>query len=317
LINGWELPEHPRRAKEFRIRIYRYATGERFGELTVRNPLPSTFPTWSPEPLPATRRTNKLEITLAKLETGLTGKEVGRAWASEGGGSLSRATFAVKEDGVPTARWGVRRLRASNAAGEVRQIRTFDSVWQNNERIITFDGALWLEESAWKLEVAFVRHAEFPPEEHWVIKGVPVPPPGELVEMHMVTNLFNVELELVGVSGANVKPSESGIATQPHANIQVRGPHPMDDLQVTLVGVKDHRGTSAILDGFSSRISTGGRGNTPKETIYDFGLDLHANAKTLDVTFAITRMRSVEFLAKPVMFNAKSETRDSRSETAK
>jgi hypothetical protein len=316
MITGWELPEHPRRANEFKLRIYRYAPGTptRFGELTVRNPLSSAFPIWPSEALPATRQTNKLEITLTKLETGLTGKEVGSAPWGEGGKSFSRATFTVREDGVPTGKWGVRRLSARNAAGEVRQLRTFNPAWQNGKRIVTFDGALWLEESAWKLEVAFVRNAEFPREEHWVIKGVPVPRPGELTEMHVVTNLFNVELEFVGVSGAKVRVSEANTAPRPHANIHVRGPHPMDDFRVALVGVKDQRGTNAILDGFSSRISTGGRGNTPKETLYEFGFDFPVEAKTLDITFAVTRVISLEFIAKPVMFDSKSEVQESKSE---
>jgi len=303
MITGWELPEYPRRAEEFKIRIYRNAAEKlpRVGELTVRNPISSPFPTWPAELLPATRQKSNLEITLTKLETGLTGQEVGRAPASEGGKCFSRASFTVKEDGGPTARWGVNHLSASNAAGEVRWSKTFDSVWQHGERIVTFDGAFWLEEPAWKLEVAFVRNAAYPPDEQWVIKGVPVPRPGELIEMHVVTNLFNVELEFVGVSGANAKVSETHIATQPHAKIHVRSPHPMDDLRVALVEVKDDRGSSAILDGFSCTISTGGRGITPKEMLYEFGFDLSADVKSLDVKLAATRVVSVEFLVKPTL----------------
>lgn len=302
MITGWELPEHPRRAKEFRIRLYQRGvdgTPARIAELTVPNPASGKFPIWQADPLPATRRTDKLEITLSKLETGLTAEEAGIAWASEGGRSLSRAIFTVKEDGVPTGRWGVSRLRVSNAAGEVRQCRAFDSAWQDEQRIITFEGGLWLEESAWKLEIAFVRNAAYPPEEHWVIKGVPVPRPGELIELHVVTNLFNVELEFVGVRGANAKLFDNHIATQPHAKIHVRSPHPMDDLRVALVEVKDDLGSSAILNGFSSTVSTGGRGITPKEMLYEFGFDLPAEVKSLDITLAATRIVTVAFLAKP------------------
>jgi hypothetical protein len=304
IITGWELPEHPRRAKEFRIRLYLRGvdgTPARIAELTVRNPASGKFPIWQADPLPATRRTDKLEITLTKLETGLTAEEAGIAWVSEGGRSLSRATFTVKEHGVPTGIWGVSRLRASNAAGEVRRCRTSNLAWQNDQRIITFEGALWLDESAWKLEVAFVRNAAYPLEEHWVIKGVPVPRPGELVEMHLVTNLFNVELEFVGVSGANAKMSDNHIATQPHAKIHVRSPHPMDDLRVALVEVKDDLGSSAILNGFSSTVSAGGRGITPKEMLYEFGFDLPAEVKSLDITLAATRIVTVAFLAKPAL----------------
>ncbi len=314
LITSWELPEHPRRAKEFKIRIYRHAAEKlpRLGEFTVRNPISSTFPTWPAELLPATRQKNDLGITLTKLETGLTGEEVGRPQTGEGAKSFSRATFTVKEDGVPAGIWGVTRLSARNAAGEVRRIKTFDSVWQHGERIVTFEGALWSEESAWILEVAFVRHAAFPPEEHWVIKGVPVPSPGELVEMHVVTNLFNVELEFVGVGGTKSKKFGAHTSLRPFANIQVRTPYPMDDLRVALVEVKDEHGTSAILDGFSSTstVSTGGRGNTPKEMLYEFGFDLSADVKSLDITLAVTRVQHVEFFAKPVLFDSNNQSRN-------
>ena len=308
LITGWELPQHPRRAKEFKIRLYRGESNGnvvRVGELTVRNPSSGKFPTWPAETLPAKRQMNNLEITLTKLETGLTGKEVGRAPAGEGAKSFSRATFTVKENGAPTEKWSVCGIRLSNAAGEVRPAGTYVSRWERAEHIVNFEGGLWLEESAWKLEMAFARTGAFPPEERWLIKGVPVPRPGELIEMRVVTNRFNVELEFLGVSGPNAKMSEGYTAMQPYANIHVRSPHPLDDLRIVLVEVRDDRGASANLQGSSSTTSTGGRGITPKEMLYGFGLDIPEDAKMLDVTLAATRIVSVEFLAKPSLTQAR------------
>jgi hypothetical protein len=300
-MSGWELKFFPRRVEQFGLRVYRHeATGKvvRVGEFHVRFPRSDNFPIWAAEPLPSTRRTNGLEISLTKLETGLTGKETGHRPAGEDAKSFSRATFTMKENGTPREKWSVCGIGASNAAGEVRPAGSYGSLWQRGEHKVNFEGGLWLEET-WKVNVDFARTGNFPSDELWFIKGVSVPKPGELMEARVVTNLHHAELQFLGVSGAKAVLQEDYAGIQPHANIHVRMPHPMDGLRLVLVEVRDDQGRKLATNGSTARTSMGGRGNTPKEMLHGFAVEIPDDAKSLDITLAATRVRSVEFLAKP------------------
>ena len=310
-ISGWELRNFPRRAAQFEIRVYlRGPTGRvvRIGEFVSHNPHPGKFPIWTGETLPAARNTNELEISLIKLETGLTGKETGHGPAGENAKSYSRATFRLKENGRLTEKWSVCDINVSNAAGEVRPVGSYGSRWERGEHKVDFEGALWLEEAAWELAVNFARTADFPPDELWFIKGVGVPRAGELIETRVVTNLSHEELEFLGVSGPQTNLPEGYAGVQPHANLHVRTPHPMDGLRVVLVEARD-QDRKLKTSGSTARTSTGGRGITPKEMLHGFAIEIPEDAKSLDLTFAATPVRRVEFMARPVIFESGPETR--------
>jgi hypothetical protein len=316
-ICGWELKEFPRRANETELRVYCQDYDDRIvriAEFKVRNPRPVKLPPWTAETLPATRTTNELEITLTRLETGLTEKETGFGPAGDGAKSFSRATFAIKENGTPTEKWSACGISASNAVGEIHPGGSYGSRWSRGEHKVDFDGALWLEEAAWKLVVDFARTGDFPLDELWSVKGVSVPGAGWLMETRIATNLFSEELEFLGVSGPKTHLPEGYAGIQPHANIHVRTPHPMDGLRLGLVEVRDDQGRKLATKGSTVRTSMGGRGNTPREMLHGFAVEIPEDAKSLDIRFAATRVRSVEFLAKPVMFDSKSEVQESKSE---
>ncbi len=312
-ISGWELKSFPRRAGRFALCVYqRGAAGDvvRLGEFHVRAPCAASLPSRTADAFPVTRQTNGLEISLTKLETGLTGKETGHGPAGEGAKSFSRATFIIRENNVPTDKWSLCGIRASNAAGETRAAGSYGSRWERGEHQVDFEGALWLEEAAWKLEAEFARTGGFPADELWPVGGVSVPKSGELLEARVLTNLHHTELEFLGVSGPEAKLPEDYAGIRPHANLHVRTPHPMDGLRLVLVEVRDDQGRKLALRGSTSRSSMGGRGNTPKEMLHGFAIEIPEDTRSLDLTFAATRVRSVEFLARPVMFEAKPETRN-------
>jgi hypothetical protein len=300
-MSGWELKFFPRRVEQFGLRVYRHEASDkvvRVGEFHVSFPRSGNFPIWAAEPLPSTRRTNGLEISLTKLETGLTGKETGHGPAGEGAKSFSRATFTLKEKDSPTEEWSVCGISASSAADEVRPRGSYGSLWQGGEHKVNFDGGLWLEET-WKVDVDFARTGNFPPDELWSVHEVGVPKAGELMEARVVTNLHHAELEFLGVSGPRTKLPEDYAGIRPNANIHVRTPHPMEGLRLVMVEVRDDQGRKLANKGSSARSSTGGRGNTPKEMLHGFAVEIPEDSKSLDITFAVTRVRSVEFLAKP------------------
>jgi hypothetical protein len=94
------------------------------------------------------------------------------------------------------------------------------------------------------------------------------------------------------------------VKMQPQASLHVRTPFPLSDTRLALVEVRDDRGRKAESGSFGTRNSTGGRGATLRQTDYSFAINIPEGAKTLDVTFAFSQSRVVEFLAKPVMAKA-------------
>ena len=103
----------------------------------------------------------------------------------------------------------------------------------------------------------------------------------------------------LGVSG--LKNFAVTQVTPAYAVIHVRTQYPLDSLRVMLVEVRDDRGRIASPRGLTNTISTGGGGNTPKESLTGFRVEIPEGAKSLDITLAATPIRHVEFLAKPVL----------------
>lgn len=303
-LRGWELKNYPRRDAGMGIRIYMNKGQShlvRVAGFNIPDRSPIKAPVWSPESLPATRKTNELEITLEKLETGLTAETAGLNFRIVGAKTVSRAVFAVIEDGRPAVNWALAGLKAAAPSG--------DEIQPGNSRIsagpgrqeLSFTGALWLDEPAWKLKVELARSANYPAEELWIIKGVPVPKFGAVTEVNAKTNIYGAEIEFAGLSASNAKLPPDWVGNQLHATIHARSPLPMSDTHLKLVEVRDDLKRKITQLELSSSSSYAGRGATLRETEYGFGIDLPADAKTLDITFAFTRSRFVEFLARPVL----------------
>jgi hypothetical protein len=255
---------------------------------------------WTAAKLPATRQTNSLEVTLLKLETGLTAQGAG-FWGTPETGDFSQAVFSLTENGVPTEAWSVHQLRLSTASGELRPTVLPDGRWWRFVHHVYFPGPLWLDEPVWKLEVALSRSTNFPAGELWTISGVAVPKTGELIERHDINHIHNLELEFTGVSGAKAKLPDGYTVSRPYPNVHFRMPYPVEDVRIKLIEIKDDRGRIAKLQSSTSTTSTGGRGITARELLCGFGFEIPEGTKTLDVTFAATKVRAVEFTAKPVM----------------
>jgi hypothetical protein len=303
-LRGWELKNYPRRGAGMGIRIYVKKTESQFVRVAgfnIPDRSPMKTPVWPPESLPVTKRTNELEITLLSLETGLTAERAGLSSKIAGAKSFSQAVFSVVEDGKPALNWALAGLKAGAPSG--------DEIEPGNSRIsagpgrqeFSFTGPLWLDEPAWKLKVELARSADYPAEELWIIKGVPVPKFGGVTEVNAKTNIYGAEIEFAGLSGSNARLPPDWVGTRLHATIHARSPLPMSDTHLKLVEVRDDQKRKITQLEMSSTSSYAGRGATLRETDYGFGVDLPADAKTLDITFAFTRSRFVEFLAKPVL----------------
>ena len=266
---------------------------DRVAEFSVTNPWRTLSSAWRAQALPTTQRTNDLELTLLKLTTGQTGQESG-----------TRAEFVMKEAGEPTSFWAVTRIAIRSPWGEYPH-GALGRNWSNFVQLVDLPGALWLDEPAWRLRVEISRWINFRPWETWIIKGVPVPEPGRLIEMRAVTNMCALEIEFMGVSGANAALGEAFTAVGNCANVHVRSPYPVTDVHIILADVVDDRGRHALRPASSATLSAGGGGITLKELLQGFAISIPEGAKTLDVTFAVTKSQYFEFFAKPVMAETK------------
>jgi hypothetical protein len=303
-LRGWELKNFPRRGGNVGIRIYMTgAQGQlvRVGAFNVPNRKPLKTPGWVPQTLPATIKTNDLEVTLVKLETGLTAEQAGLGSRIAGSKAFSLAVFAVRERGKPARDWNITGLKAAAASGEQIEPGNARSTSDTLEQEYAFTGALWPDEPAWKLKVEITRSASYPAEELWTIKGVPVPKVGEVTEVNAKTNIYGAQIEFTGVSGPDARLPLDWQGRMPYANIHARSPIPMSDTYLKLVEVRDDQGRKIAQRGMHSSSSTSGRGATLRESNHGFGIEIPGDSKTLDITFAFTRSRYVEFLAKPVL----------------
>lgn len=302
-LSGWEVLDYPKRSGGFQLKIYGVGTDSQLadaGEVRIPKYSRREFPAWTAEPLPATRRSNGLDVTLTRLETGVAGAVLGAAPLGMVARVFSRATFQLRENGSVTEDWSVRSIRLLSATGITRYGDNKTAQWRNGKLTTDLWGGLWLEEPAWRVQAGFARTANFPAGDLWGIRGVPVPQPGETVEHRVVTNLHGEELEFLGISG--LKSAAGTPAGKTYASIQVRTPYPLDDLSVVLVEVRDEQGRKAEARGFTIETGTGGRGITLKESRIGFRIEIPQGAEWLNITLAATQMRRVEFLAKPVQF---------------
>lgn len=301
-LSGWELEEYPRRSKQIGIRLYAvgYAGNDVLvAEFKIPNQVRLNYPVWVAEKLPALRKTNDLEISLLKLETGLATIGMGTRTAGKGGKAFSSGEFTMREHGQATEDWSITHIEATASSGEIRPLALI-SAWRDHKQVFGFTGALWLEEPAWKLKVEVSRTAHFPPAELWIVKHVPVPAPGRISEISAHTNMYGEEIELLSLSSPNTSIEELRIRL-PDANLHARTPFPLSDAHLTLVEVRDDQGQKVETHGLRTGSSTGGRGATLRQMDYRFGINIPDGAKTLDVTFAFSQSLYVEFLAKPVM----------------
>jgi hypothetical protein len=325
---GIVLSSYPRRAESVGIRIHwsspiRPASAASGPSLLAEFRLPNrarelSRSAWEPEPLPATCRTNGLEVTLVKLETGVTVADASRSMGISGGLSstssdsnrrtYSRAMFAVRENGLTTTKWRISRMVLNDAAGETHHVMILASQPLNAAEV-TFPDSLWLDEPAWKIAVEFTRIGDFPPEELWCVKGLQVPAAGQSIPLDLATNLHGAEVKLadigwttrgaiLGTTGIPpILPNPGGVIS-PQLALSLQAP---SSVQVALIEVRDDQDRQATITG-TSPMGPAAFGISSMRTLRrSFQFSLPADAKTVDVTIGASQRRNFEFYAKPVL----------------
>ena len=299
---GWILADVPRQAKDIAVRIY---SGDGLSLIAAEFSFPSRLggceTSWTSESMPILKQTNQLAFTLIDLETGLAGDDDARL-TLESQRTFSRARLRVEENGLPTGNWRVSRIIATSPSG-LRHVYNYNSPMttaaRQPETSVVFPGALWPAEAAWKLRMDLSRCAEFPPAEIWGLRDVSVPATGQSIEELRSTNMFQAKLDFIGISAPSGRIPSRFARVKGCWNIHLRTPYPLEELDVVLLEVRTADGTQCMLKDMTSVPSDGGRGITLKEKLYSFGVNIPEGAKTVNVSFAITPVASVEFCARP------------------
>jgi hypothetical protein len=297
LLDGVTLPAFPRRSKEFTIRLY--ATDNKpslIGEFKIPNRLAGNYPVWTASHLPIIVETNGAEISITAFENEKRN---------------ARVNLRVLDHAKPPGNWSIQSISATSATGESRipfaverDDRTVtDKKERHNTRAfeVTFQGAFWLEEPAWKLNVKLLRGANFPSEELWNITNLPAHPKDGETQGDLTTNINGSELGFSLIPAHEV--TSNGQRALAPITFRVRSPYPSLDEHLIVADVRDENRTSIAFHENESHYDTGGRGTTVRELVELYELENAGNPKTLDITLAYSKSIFVEFLAKPSVAN--------------
>ena len=188
----------------FKLRLFD-TNGNAVAEFNVPDPSPSRgqYPTWTPEPLPATKSVGDLAVTLNKL----TAKKVERSssFGKSESYQLSPA-FELTENGEPAENWTRQTIRFFDAAGNSAS---------------PLDCRLCPRESAWKMQLRAFRdeHAQFDESEMWTAPSIALPTNGATTRLNVSHAVQGVKIELSAVgdrgttSHSDLEPARGNSST--------------------------------------------------------------------------------------------------------
>jgi hypothetical protein len=292
----FRIEEFERRGKTVGLRLFQNTPGGgqvKVGEFTVPNPDRRSAPAWQPEPFPISKKIGAVDFALMEMKGGVLGSRCPPQLPIAGEDCGVFLNFQITENGKPTDDW---QLWPLITVSDPLEQTTADVPKPTNQRdggvvMTVIPGELCLEEPAWRVKADFIRTRNFPAEDLWVIRNVPLPSPEEVAGMGLVTNLHGKELRFCGIAG-----KDSGVTGQRWLSQRgsiVRTPVarmivPNENADLRLISALDDKGRTIRSVGGASI-----------ETNYVFALQLPEDARTADLTFAFTMRVSVEYMAKP------------------
>jgi hypothetical protein len=267
----------------------------KLAEFTVPNPDPRTFPTWQPEPFPITKTVSNWAVSLLELKGGVHGRSYPPQLPEPGEDWGFLLTFRLTEAGLPASDWafaGVRGL--ADASGQTTGRGSYASGGQGaGDYGAVIAGGLCLEESALRLIAEFTREKNFAGEEVWTVQGIPVPEESSSSRVEATNTLHGVQLRVVGISGLKCPGPDPRRSLSSYPVLNLTAVNLANDLELKLVAAVDDQGRPAL-----------GGARASSSPNHAFGLKLAPGARSVDVTLAVTRRITVEFLAKPTRMSA-------------
>jgi hypothetical protein len=292
--------QFPRRQSKFRVRLrsrgvpgtasFKDDSNKVVAEFELPNPARGPFPVWTPEPLPAARTNGELVFVLK--DTGNLSE--GAEWRGP--------QFDILRGGFPAQDWEPGEIHVAEANGNQGQ-RPFCT-----------------NESAWKLEVEFLRNAKaaFLPTEVFTISNLTVPPDGTAVAL---TNEFSVQgkqLALCSVAGGGhflysntmvtlAEPLRAGQGESSQAFNSFQGATPVYQLDVS--GKEPHVALTApslskeerllVRVRFPDGDARGLFHGPGSGSVWVFPLSRITNSGPFALDVIVHRVRNAEFLVKP------------------
>ena len=274
----------PRRSRYLEVHVYDvFNSGSTYrheaGTFRFRNPQYGKFPQWQPEPLPSTKIAGDVQVTLTNCLVG-TGPE-----------NRFSTVFGLELKQPPNTNehWAIERIEASDATGN-----SIDNLYhgQGLDRQGSIPAAFWPDEKAIRLKIWLKRTAGFSKAEVLSFTNVPIPSSSATNEIATTNRVGEFEVELRNDAWKRYR----GIMV-PKGGGLVMGSYGF--------GLAVPHGTATVMAEFLKVTTDTGeelhdyaRAWDDKGELRFFG-SMPANAKSLNMTVSVQKLRTVEFLVKP------------------
>ena len=289
----YESKLFPRGDDSFRFRLYQHqpdGSWSAVAEFPVKNPKRQPRMAWKAEPFPITNHVDGVAFTLLDLKSGMVAATLPARPPKSGELEGVAIKWQLPSSQRWTVDWELAEFKGiSDAFGQSAGRGSYVSSLQNNgEYLVCVDGGLCVEEPVWKVDAEFVRTRDFPSNELWTIRGIAVPSSNAATLVNLSKNLNGATIQLMGISGLTCPTpkirrslSEWPIAHVVCASIRA-------GTKLNLVRAVDDAGRDA---------NTGWRSADGSD--YAFGVKIPNDAKSLDLTFAVTKRVAVTYYVKP------------------
>lgn len=294
-VVAWRFENYPRRSEHLEIRFHDrpppYRTNP-LGGLAVRNvPDPST-PLLAGKAALTSAEVDGVTFTLKSL---VSGQELPlwRRGTETGLAPWTTATFEVREGGVASTNWTIRRIEGIGATSNYFAVPYTRLPRRNGQLEAGFSKVLWPDEPDWNLTAEFVRTSGFAEADLWTLRGVRLSRTNSAFVTNFVAALHGgVAAQLTLMPASLQSAAENGYLRTTDVGLSFTSSVP--EMRVELARVVDNHGRELKFgNGYALWPHTGPNGR------YTTGLELAPDTQLIDVTFAFQRPRLVTFTVKP------------------
>lgn len=298
------LPVVPRRSQMLQLVVYR-ADDQFNGPYTqvetvhFRNPLYGHFPDWQPETLPISKTNGDVTVRLTDFTIG-SGNRGGNDIVEVGGRQTRFHHPGPGEDQQIVFKLDILSPRGTNEGWSIQPAELTDATgnrvstshlsrWSITDEYY-LGPALWPDESAWRLKLTLRRFRGYDPEELVTFTNIPVPAVGA------TNTVFQTNL----IHGVPIVLRQEFTREPDRTPVVLRGADSATHVIAELLNPPD----GFVVDFSQLKADTGW---TPRErsnrlttnSATAFLYSIPADARTMDISWAVQKTRTVEFLVKP------------------
>ncbi len=278
------FPMVPRRSRMLEVHFYqgrgtRSSDRVRVGSFQFRNPLYGRYPQWKPESLPSAKIVEDLKVELTECRKVSPGTE-----------SITESVLNITSGHGAIEPWEVVTVELSDPTGNRIPAGPSDYVYRIGTNRLKFAGAFWPDENALRLRVYLKRRSGFASNELVTFTNVPLPNPSSTNGTTLTKQVGGSSVQLRNFWGPSQRESLDGLAMG-SGSLAISLPGSPEGMVVDFVSETTDTGEKFQFPGFGTHRS-------PSEAL-SFGWKIPPQAKFLNVTVAVQKMRVVEFFVKP------------------